>query len=222
MANLTPCKTCGKEVAASAKACPHCGQKLKMGTILKVTLWFFGVVFGLAFIGAILDSGKSDGNGPAAASDGGTSHNSQTAMQIGVPFQTKKFEVVVSKVGLRARVGSDMFEQAASDGATYFIVPFKYTNISPKPIGSFSVPSIKLSVNGIKYDADIGASSAYATEANLNSKVMSDINPGISINDASVFEVAGSQLKGELKVVIDADEDVEIVLGESDIFAMPY
>jgi hypothetical protein len=221
MANLTPCKTCGKEVATSAKVCPHCGQKLKMGTVLKITLWFFGIVFGLGFIGAVMDSGKSQQNEQARTSASADPNNAQAAPQIGVPFKTNKFEISVSKVGIRKRVGSDMFEQNASEGAAYFIVPFKYTNISSEPIGSFSVPTVKLSVNGTEYDVDVGASSAYATEANLNSKVMSDVNPGISINDANVFEVAKSQLNGELKVLISADDDVEIVLGENDVFAMP-
>ena len=31
MSKLKDCSTCGKEVAKSAKMCPHCGKKLKMG-----------------------------------------------------------------------------------------------------------------------------------------------------------------------------------------------
>ena len=46
MAKLTTCKSCGKEVAKSAKACPHCGAKLRMGGYAKafILLVIFGVL----------------------------------------------------------------------------------------------------------------------------------------------------------------------------------
>lgn len=37
---LTTCKSCGKEVARSAKSCPHCGQKLKMGAFSQLFILF--------------------------------------------------------------------------------------------------------------------------------------------------------------------------------------
>ena len=36
MAKMKNCKSCNKEVASSAKVCPHCGQKLKMGMMAKI------------------------------------------------------------------------------------------------------------------------------------------------------------------------------------------
>ena len=36
MAKMKNCKSCNKEVASSAKVCPHCGQKLKMGMMAKL------------------------------------------------------------------------------------------------------------------------------------------------------------------------------------------
>jgi len=36
---LTPCKTCSKEVAKSAIVCPHCGAKLKLNLIEKLVLF---------------------------------------------------------------------------------------------------------------------------------------------------------------------------------------
>lgn len=46
MSKLTTCKSCGKEVAKSAKKCPHCGEKLKMGFFMKL-------IIGAAVIGVI-------------------------------------------------------------------------------------------------------------------------------------------------------------------------
>lgn len=35
---LIPCKSCEKDVASSAKVCPHCGKKLKMGMFKKILI----------------------------------------------------------------------------------------------------------------------------------------------------------------------------------------
>jgi len=50
MSKLIECKTCGKEVAKSAKKCPHCGKKLKMGLIPKmfIGLAVFGLILAVA------------------------------------------------------------------------------------------------------------------------------------------------------------------------------
>lgn len=42
--NLVACKSCSKEVAKSAKKCPHCGQKLKMGLFPKMIIGFVGLI----------------------------------------------------------------------------------------------------------------------------------------------------------------------------------
>jgi uncharacterized protein (UPF0212 family) len=44
MAKIKPCKSCGKDVAKSAKNCPHCGQKLKMGLMMKAFLGSVGLI----------------------------------------------------------------------------------------------------------------------------------------------------------------------------------
>jgi hypothetical protein len=54
MSKIKSCKACGKEVATSAKVCPHCGKKLKIGMFLKIVM---GVII-IAVLGAIF--GPSD------------------------------------------------------------------------------------------------------------------------------------------------------------------
>ena len=46
MSKLKECSACGKEVATSAKVCPHCGKKLKSGLFVKFLL-------GLVIIGIL-------------------------------------------------------------------------------------------------------------------------------------------------------------------------
>lgn len=51
MAKMKPCKTCSKEVASSAKTCPHCGAKLRMGFLKKALIGIGGFIILLIVIG---------------------------------------------------------------------------------------------------------------------------------------------------------------------------
>jgi len=44
MAKMKQCKSCSHEVAKSAKVCPNCGQKLRMGFMMKMVIGFFGLI----------------------------------------------------------------------------------------------------------------------------------------------------------------------------------
>ena len=44
MAKMKQCKSCSHEVAKSAKVCPNCGQKLRMGFMMKMVIGFFGFI----------------------------------------------------------------------------------------------------------------------------------------------------------------------------------
>jgi len=54
--NLKECKACGKEVAKSAKVCPHCGKKLKMGWFLKLII----LIIVLGVIGTLLQPSSEE------------------------------------------------------------------------------------------------------------------------------------------------------------------
>lgn len=53
MSKLTTCKTCSKEVAKSAKSCPNCGAKLKMGFFKKIGIGFGIIIVLFIIIGSI-------------------------------------------------------------------------------------------------------------------------------------------------------------------------
>lgn len=64
MSKMIFCKSCGKEIAKSAKACPHCGAKQKPGclrTVLAVFLLFFGITMILGALGGDESSNSSTG-----------------------------------------------------------------------------------------------------------------------------------------------------------------
>lgn len=134
--------------------------------------------------------------------------------KIGDSIKSGKFDLKVSSVATRANVGGQFMNEKAADGATFLIVNFNYKNITKEPISSFSVPKVKIfDPNGTEYDEAAGATIYYQTEINLNKKAISDINPGITQKDATVFEVSRELWKNKgWKLVIDADEDFEIMI----------
>jgi len=101
-------------------------------------------------------------------------------------------EMKVTSVKTAKNIGDgEVFDKTVSDGGVYVIIHYSIKNISKKPLGMFSQPSIELVSNDdVVYEADLDASSTYATEVELDEKIVSDLNPGITVNGADVFEVS--------------------------------
>jgi hypothetical protein len=137
------------------------------------------------------------------------------SLKITDSFRTKKYDIQIVDVSALRSVGGDSLfgTSTAAEGAMYIAVRFKYKNISTKPIGMFSSkPDIKLkSPDGTKYNSDNGASVAYAAQLNLDEKVFSDLNPGITVNSSTVFEVSQELFNpATWKVLIEADDNTEM------------
>ena len=58
---LTFCKTCGAEVAKSAKTCPHCGAKVKKGNPILIGILVFFLIVGIIGSSGGGDTNKSSG-----------------------------------------------------------------------------------------------------------------------------------------------------------------
>jgi len=56
MAKMKNCKSCEKEVSSSAKVCPHCGQKLKMGKKLPI----FGILIVIIIAAVVMNLPSDD------------------------------------------------------------------------------------------------------------------------------------------------------------------
>jgi len=141
----------------------------------------------------------------AAATDedsGSVNATSTVAGSVGIPTAVGPLEINVKKISFRRSLGDGPFASTPSDGAIYVCVEYSYKNISDKPIPamSFTGPSTPgnpqlVDPAGIEYDMDLGASMSFATEQDNDSKIMSDLNPGITVHDADAFEVAESRIK---------------------------
>lgn len=115
----------------------------------------------------------------------------ETIYKVNDVITSKNMELTVTSVEERSSVGGQYFKEQPSEGGTLVAIQWQYKNISEKPIGMFSQPSIKLvDANDVEYSSDSGKSGSYATEVDLDRKILSDLNPGITVRDASVFEVS--------------------------------
>jgi hypothetical protein len=176
-------------------------------------IWIPAIALIVALIFTISGSGKNNSSGDKKASvNKGNSIETDVTAKIGDVIKTDKFEVVISKVETRNIVGSKYFEKNPSSGGIYVAVQWQYKNISQKPIGTFSMPSLEMvDKSNTKYDADIGASSSFATELNLDRKILSDLNPGIMVKDAEVYEVSKELYeKGGWRLHLKCDKDIYI------------
>ena len=62
MNKMINCKTCGKEIAASAKVCPSCGAKNKPPIYKRVWFWVLIIFFVVPMIVIIKEGGNSTNN----------------------------------------------------------------------------------------------------------------------------------------------------------------
>ena len=185
---MKPCKECNREISSSAKTCPHCGKDQRNWFARHKFLTFLGIVLAIIVMSSMCGGNEGD---PATVVSGNAEDTREVLAEVGDNIITEKFEITITSVKERAEVGKDFFSSRPSEGGTYIVVDWQYKNISDKPIRSFSTPTVKLVDKDLEmFSTDIAASSNYATECNLDRKIFSDLNPGITVKDAEVFEIS--------------------------------
>ena len=202
---LKKCRECGAEISSKAETCPSCGARNKRKPnkplgCLAVVLLGIGIIWMAV-----------DGVSAGSSSSGSSGSNTITA-KVNETVTTEDFEITVTSIKKLKKVGNEYFNSEPASGGIYLAITYTYKNISEKPMGMFDTPSFYLyDSNDVKYKTDTGASSLYASELELNEKVLSELNPGISVNGADVFEVSQEKIKeGNWKLKIVADKNIYI------------
>lgn len=137
--------------------------------------------------------------------------SSALSANIGDSVTTGTYELQIQSAQKASSVGDMFFSSRASDGGIYIATRWSYKNISNKPVNAFMRPTLHLrGPDGIIYDPDVEASVAYASQIGVDAKVISDLNPGIRVTDADVFEIAADNFDPSTWVLlVDADRKVE-------------
>lgn len=206
------CKKCGKEF--TGKFCGECGEpaeatnnkqsKPKKAFYKK---WWFWVIVVLVI--AIAGGGGDNNTESGTNVKTDVSKNEIQTIEIGDTITTDEYEITVTKVEQKNKIGTQYFSSTPADGGTYVCVQWKYKNITSEPKSSWDFPTINLlDANNVKYSSDISASSYYATETDPDRKILSDLNPQITTKDSDVFEVSKELYANEgWKLLIEADKD---------------
>jgi len=185
---MKKCKSCQSEIDDKAKKCPKCQAdqrnwfaKHKILTVILVII-LIGIISGIG-------GNKNTSTNSSTSSTTSNLKQEQKIYKIGEVINTGTFEITAVSADQKTVVGGQYVNEKASEGATLIAVNWKYKNVSDKPVSS--EPSVKLvDSNGTEYNWDLGKSSTYTVEQRIDSKVLSDLNPGITVNDAKVFEVS--------------------------------
>lgn len=204
---MKKCKECGEEISSSAKKCPKCGKDQRNFFMKHPVLYTILILI----IIAVATSSGSDNTGNTTVTSTGNQVQ-ETIYNIGDAISNEKYEITIKNVSTATKVGTQYVNSQPAEGGIYVCVDFTYKNVSTEPISSWDFPTVELvDLNGVEYSSDISASSYYATEKDRNRKVLSDLNPGITVTDNKVFEIAEeSYNQGEWYLVVDNNTKIKV------------
>lgn len=204
---MKKCKECGEEISSSAKKCPKCGKDQRNFFMKHPVLYKILILIIIAVAGS---SGSDDTGNTTVTSTG--NQVQETVYNIGDAISNEEYEITIKNVSTATKVGSQYLNSQPAEGGIYVCVDFTYKNVSTEPISSWDFPTVELvDSNGVEYSSDVSASSYYATEKDPNRKVLSDLNPGITVTDNKVFEIAEeSYNQGEWYLVVDNNTKIKV------------
>lgn len=194
MAKIVKCKTCGAEIAKSAKVCPKCGAKQKKHIALGVIL----VIFGILLVSAAIGGGSDDGepktvvdSTPAQSQDEDNNSAEPGKTTFSVGEQVSLNDVVVTMNGVTESNGSQL--NKPTDGNTFVLCEFTIENNSEKDLTVSSLMCFEAYVDD------------YSTSMSLTAMLESDK----SQLDGTV--AAGKKMNGTIGYEAPADwKEIEV------------
>lgn len=112
--------------------------------------------------------------------------------KIGEKFQTDELEITVISVKTFNSIGDTEYGwgKTASQGAVLIGVIYSIKNITKEPLFSPGGNIKLVNSDNTKFDEDDEGSVVYQTEIGTDSKFLDDLNPGITVKDACLFEIS--------------------------------
>ena len=187
MANtkLKSCKTCGAEVAKSAKTCPHCGAKLKKGHPLLIGILAFIVLAGiLGSSGGSDEPKKVETSSSAQTAQTSSSQVSAPKTSFSVGETAELNDVLVSLVNVSESTGSAYNEP--TEGNIFVICEFEIANNSDKEINVSSMISFEAYCDDYACTYSLGA----LLEKENKNQLDGTVAPGKKFNGVIGYEVS--------------------------------
>ena len=202
---MTTCKSCGAEIAKSAKICPYCGAKNKSKGVL-------GIIIAIVVI-AIIIGIVSGGNGSSTPTkvDNTTSNtntNQQDQPQQSVFSVGDKVElnnIIVTLVGVKENKGSTY--NKPESGKIYVLCEFEIENNSSKEITVSSIMSFEAYCDDYSITESLGA----LMEKGSKNQLDGSIDAGKKMNGIIGYEVPKDWKELEIQFTPDFWSGKEIV-----------
>lgn len=201
MGKMVKCKTCGEEIAKSAKVCPKCGAKQKKHTVLGIILVILGVLLIAAAIGG---GGKEepkkveDSSEPKSqdAQKSETDDKEPEKTAFGVGEQVILNDVVVTMNSVTESSGSQF--NKPSDGNTFILCDFSIENNSDKDLGISSLMCFEAYVDD--YSTSMSLSATIESEKN---QLDGTVAVGKKMNGVIGYEAAADWNEIEIRFTPD-------------------
>ena len=200
MSKMRKCKTCGAEIAKSAKACPQCGAKSKPGCF-RVVLAVFLLFFGMAMIVAALGGGEA----PTKVSGSDTTNTASDAKDhFGVGDCVELKDVYVTLNSVTESDGSDYL--TPESGKVFLICEFTIENNSDKDLAVSSLMSFEAYADDYAIQLDLSAT-ASADKTQLDGTIA----PGKKMNGIVGYTVTVDWNTFEIRYTPSLGSNAEII-----------
>ena len=208
MSTLIKCKACSKEIAKGVKKCPNCGKDQRNWFMRHKILSFIGIIVIIGIIGS-MGSGDDSETASTSTSSNKETKQEETVYAVGDLINSKQLDITVTTVEELTKIGNQYLNKSVSDGGIVVAIQYTMKNVSDEPVGMFDYPTLNLvDEKGTEY---IDASSYYAPQTNIdNSKILSDLNPDISVTDTEVYEVSAEKFNQGQWFIKIGNEKVKI------------
>lgn len=188
MSKLISCKSCGREIAKSAKACPHCGAKPKPGC-LRIALAVFLIFIGIGLIGSAL-SGNNEPTKVPTESNAPAVETTEAPADFTVGDTVTKKDVYVTLVDVREFDGEFLHPE---EGNVFVAFELEIENKSDSPLAISSLMCFEAYFDDYAANFSLGAE----TESGSN-QLDGEIAPGKKMKGAICYEVPADWATAEL------------------------
>ncbi|PIC69204.1 hypothetical protein CSV77_14805 [Sporosarcina sp. P16b] len=196
MSSLVKCKACDNDIAKGVKKCPQCGKDQRNWFMRHKIMTFLGALLVLIIISSLGGGNGTDTDETAVANEQTKANDEKKEefiYSVGDTINIKQLDITLTQVEELTQIGDPQFlGKKAPEGSVLVAVQYTMKNVSDKPVGMFSYPTVNLvDGNETKYSSDFDGSVAYSVETGIDdSKAVSDLNPDISVTKVEVYEVS--------------------------------
>lgn len=198
MSKMIFCKSCGKEIAKSAKACPHCGAKQKPGCLRSVLAAFL-LLFGITMIlGALAGGDDSPAKVPSESQPVAQSSQPTEELVFTVGDTAEMRDVYITLIDVYEFSG-DFIEP--EDGNVFVAFELLIENKSDDTMTVSSLMCFDAYFDDFAANFNLGAQ----TESDKN-QLDGEIAPGKKMTGAICYEVPEGWTTAEINIDLGIPE----------------